>query len=355
MAGKMTKAQWTQARRRWESEEDTGFQWVVKALGLPVTHQAVGKRARAEGWVKNPVAITERARKVAMQNAKNAERAEKLAQETPEIVPVVQEVLDDDLGNRFGLSTQQAIHAREYMTDYNPFQSAIRAGYSEATAKSKSSEMVAAPKFQSAIAYLMRNRLEKMGRDADELVKFHLEIIDFDPNTVCELRIHACKYCWGVDHARQHDPESWQRERDKFQKAWKKMSESEQAAVGEFPAVPPDGWYEAKRGPNDDCPQCHGVGIEVVKWKDTRFLPANVRRLFGGIKMNKEGLEVVMLQKQASLTTLSSHMGLNKVAEVQVNTAVVTETAHSFEDIMAGARARQRAVLIQRGIIAADG
>ncbi|HEY4530888.1 MAG TPA: terminase small subunit [Luteimonas sp.] len=355
MAAKMTKAEWAKARRRWEAEEDPGYQWLVTAMGLPVTPQAVGKRAREEGWEKNPVKITERAAMVAMQDAKKAEKAAKLASETPEIVPVVEEVVSDDLVNRFGLTAQQALHAREFMADYNPFQSAIRAGYSEATAKSKSSEMVSAPKFQSAVAYLMRSRLEKMGRDADELVAFHLQIIDFDPNTVCELRVHACKYCWGVDHAMQHDPQSWQKEREKFEKRWQKMSESEQKLVGEFPAVPPDGWYEAKRGPNDDCPQCHGVGIEVVKWKDTRQMPPNIRRMFGGIKMNKEGLEVVMLQKAASLATLSSHLGLNKVAEVQVNTAIVTETAKSFEAIMAEARERQRSVLIERGILQHEG
>jgi len=355
MAGKMTKAEWAKARRRWEAEEDAGYQWLVKAMQLPVTHQAVGKRAREEGWAKNPVKITERAAMVALQDAKKVAKAEKLASETPEIVPVVELVAEDDLVNRFGLNTQQALHAREFMTDYNAYQSAIRAGYSEETAKSRSSEMIAKPAMQSAIAYLMRRTLERMGREADELVAFHLQIIDFDPNDVCELRIHACKYCWGVDHAMQHDPQSWQKEREKFEKRWQKMSESEQKMVGEFPAVPPDGWYEAKRGPNDDCPQCHGVGIEVVKWKDTRHMAPNLRRMFGGIKMNKDGLEVVMLQKSASLATLSSHLGLNKVAEVQVNAAIVTDTAKSYEAIMAESRERNRAVLIERGIIAADG
>lgn len=350
MAGKMTSKEWAKVRRRWEAESDPGFAWIVRAMELPVTAPAVRKRADKEGWKKNLIEVSEATAAKVLPQAVSPQAAGKPEPETTgtEIAPV------DELMAKFDLNAKQALHAREFMADFNPVASALRAGYTEETATSKGSAMVAKPAFQAAVAHQMRARLERMGREADELIRFHLEIIDFDPNDVCELRIHACKYCWGVDHAMQHDPESWKKEREKFQKRWEKLSESEQRVLGDFPVTPPDGWYEAKRGPNDDCPQCHGVGIEVVKWKDTRLMSPNLRRLFGGIKMNKEGLEVVMLQKSASLQTLSSHHGLNKVAEVQVNTAIVTETARTFDSIMAEARQRQRRVLIERGIVPAE-
>lgn len=349
MAGKLTDKEWRKVRARWESEEDAGYHWLVRAMKLPVSAPAVRKRALKEGWTKNPVKISERAAAVAMTQA-----TQKPAPETVGIAAGTQIIPADELVSRFDLTEKQALHAREFMVDFNPVASAIRAGYTEETAQSKGSAMVGKPAFQSAIAYMMRERLERMGRDADELVAFHLAVLDFDPNEVCEHRIHACRHCWGVDFASQHTPSSWAREREKFQKAWKKMSETEQKAVGEFPAVPPDGWYEAKRGPNDDCPECHGIGVSVLKWKDSRHFSPKAKLLFSGIKEGKEGLEVVMLQKQASLTTLSSHLGLNKVAEVQVNTAIVTETARDFETIMADARARQHRVLVERGILPAD-
>ena len=105
-------------------------------------------------------------------------------------------------------------------------------------------------------------------------------------------------------------PSSWRAERDKHKAKWEKLSESQQAMLGEFPAVPPDGWYEAKRGPNDECPECHGVGTAVTVWKDTRNLSPVARLLFSGVKEGKEGREVVMLQKQASLNTLSKDSAL---------------------------------------------
>lgn len=362
---KMPPEKWQQVRARWETDEREGFQWLIPAMNLPVSAPAIRKRAVTEKWKKTPVKLTGKAAAAARQQAlkpargpmpKAAKPAEdaKPSTEASETSETSTDLAVLDEFASLGLCAKHELFVREYLTDFNAVRATIRAGYSEERAHVTSAELRSNPKIDRAIALLMRARVQKLGYEADELVKFHLAVIEFDPNEVCEQRVHACRHCWGVDHAMQHTPSTWQREREKFQKAWKKMSESEQLAVGEFPAVPPDGWYEAKRGPNDECPECHGVGVVVTVWKDTRKLSPIGKLLFAGVKEGKEGREVVMLQKHASLSTLSSHLGLNKVAEPQVNVAIVTETAQKFEAIMAQARERQRAVLVERGIVAAD-
>jgi len=348
---KMSQEKWQQVRKRWETDERDGFQWVVDEMQLPVSAPAVRKKAATEGWKKRPIKVTKRAAQAALAKVTGEKP-------TPETIETNESSEAKDLSEfgAFGdLTPKQELFVRAYLTCFDAKTAAIQAGYSEKSAAQQGCNLLNEDKIDRAIAAAMRERVQKMGVEADELVKFHLSVLQFDPNEICEQRIHACHYCWGVDHARQHTPSSWQKERDKFQKAWKKMSETEQKAVGEFPVAPPDGWYEAKRGPNEDCPECHGVGNVITVWKDTRKLSPIGKLLFAGIKEGKEGREVVTLQKQASLSTISNHLGLNKVAEVQVNTAIVTETAQKFETIMTAARERQRAVLIERGVVQPDG
>lgn len=345
-APKLSAAKWKQVRNRWETDTRAGFEWVVKDMGLPVTAPAVRKKASTEGWKKQPIEVTANAAGRALAKVNGP----KPCISAPESNGIVQAPVDE-LVAKFGMSTQQALHAREYMVDFKAEASALRAGYSAETAAARCSDLIGKPAFQAAIAYQMRERLERMGRDADELVKFHLAVLEFDANEVCEHRIHACRHCWGVDFTEQHTPSSWKRERDKWEKAAKKMSETERALVGEFPPMPPDGWYEAKRGPNDDCPECHGVGISVLRWRDSRYFSPQTRLLFAGVKSGKEGLEMVMLQKQASLAILSNHLGLNKPAEAGLSPAFVTETAERFHTIMERAQQRQHAVLLERGLI----
>lgn len=344
---KMPPEKWQQVRNRWETDERDGFHWVVRAMQLPVSAPAVRKRASTEGWKKRPIKMSKKAAKTALARV-TGQKPTAEASDTIEASGV------RDL-SEFGafddLTPKQELFVRAYLSCFDAKTAAIQAGYSERSAAQQGCNLLNEDKIDRAIAASMRDSVQRMGREADELVKFHLAVIEFDPNELAEHRIHACRYCWSTNHAYQHSPSTWQREREKFQKRWQKMSESEQKLLGDFPEVPPDGWYDAKRGPNDDCPECHGVGVAVVKWKDTRHLSPIGKMLFAGVKESKEGLEVVTLQKQKSLDILSAHLGLTKVAEQQVSVAIVTETAQKFTAIMEAARQRQQAVLAERGLI----
>lgn len=64
---RMTPAQWQAARDRWEHDPRDGYLWLVGELALPVSHVAVFKRARKEGWAKKVClkSIVERAHRQA--------------------------------------------------------------------------------------------------------------------------------------------------------------------------------------------------------------------------------------------------------------------------------------------------
>lgn len=75
------------------------------------------------------------------------------------------------------LTDKQELFAREYLKDLNATQAAIRAGYSEKTARSVGSENLTKPDIQEYIAHLNQERLSRVQIDADyvlrQAVKLH--------------------------------------------------------------------------------------------------------------------------------------------------------------------------------------
>lgn len=70
-----------------------------------------------------------------------------------------------------GLAPKQQRFVREYLVDLNATQAAIRAGYSERTAKAIGSEVLGRPAVAAAIAAAQAKRAERTEIDADWVVE----------------------------------------------------------------------------------------------------------------------------------------------------------------------------------------
>lgn len=75
------------------------------------------------------------------------------------------------------LTDKQELFAREFIKDLNATQAAIRAGYSEKTARAIGCENLTKPDIQQRVAELNQERLERVQIDADyvlrQAVKLH--------------------------------------------------------------------------------------------------------------------------------------------------------------------------------------
>lgn len=78
------------------------------------------------------------------------------------------------------LNKKQEMFCREYLKDLNATQAAIRAGYSEKTAKDIGCENLAKPNIKKRIAELMAERNERTKVDADYVLKRLVEIDQMD-------------------------------------------------------------------------------------------------------------------------------------------------------------------------------
>lgn len=78
------------------------------------------------------------------------------------------------------LTDKQELFAREYLKDLNATQAAIRAGYSEKTARSQANRMLTNVDIENRIAELKSVRNEEVGIDAAYVLKRLVEIDQMD-------------------------------------------------------------------------------------------------------------------------------------------------------------------------------
>lgn len=82
------------------------------------------------------------------------------------------------------LTKKQAIFVKEYLVDLNATQAAIRAGYSENTAKETGYENLTKPHIAEAIKEQQNKRIERTEVNADYVLKRLIEIDEMD---VCDI------------------------------------------------------------------------------------------------------------------------------------------------------------------------
>ena len=74
------------------------------------------------------------------------------------------------------LTDKQELFAREFIKDLNATQAAIRAGYSEKTARAIGSENLTKPDIQQRVAELNQERLERVQIDADYVLRQSIKL-----------------------------------------------------------------------------------------------------------------------------------------------------------------------------------
>lgn len=361
---KLTPEQWVDVRARWEADEREGFAWLVDELGLSVSAPGVRKKALSDGWRK--VAVAAPVQKVAkVSQGAPAKVSRKVSQTLPETMPETLPVRAAEAIERepdqFGALTQlpekQEVFVKEYMVDWNATQAAIRAGYSANSASQIAYQLLQKPSVRDAIETLAVARARRLGVDADELMRMWAAVVSLDANELSQLRRVCCPYCWGEGHQRQYTPSGLEdaKKRHERERARRKRADAGDD-IGDFPEYT-DAWYDKRKAPAGDCPECHGDGVVEVFLADTRTLSPAARLVFAGVKEGKDGgIELLTMSKERAADNLARALGLFKEKETEVNINMVSgdELYHIYEDRMKQARARQALVLSERGI-AEDG
>ena len=197
------------------------------------------------------------------------------------------------------LTPKQQRFVEEYLIDLNATQAAIRARYSVKTAEDIGRQLLRKTPVAAAITSQRAKVSERAEIDAAWVLRQWADIANADPNDLVQYRRNCCRHCWGVGHAYQWTEAELERERlEAVNKG--KQGPDESGGVG----------FDLNREPNPLCPECGGEGRGRMIVADTRKLAPRAKRLYAGVKLGKDGLEIKMRDQDAALANIAKHLGM---------------------------------------------
>ena len=248
------------------------------------------------------------------------------------------------------LTDKQAAFVQEYLVDLNATQAAIRAGYSQATAGSIGHENLTKPEIVDAIAEAQLARAERVQITADQVLRELVDIATTDANELIEHRVGSCRYCYGIGFRYQRTPREFEEALADHDKVCDAIIEK--GRDDSLPAFDERGGvgFDPRKPPHPDCPECFGEGIGRPVFKDTGKASAAARRLYAGVKLTKDGMEMKLHPKMDAVEKLFRHLGMAAPTKSEVTGkdggAIQTENVEPKE------LARRIAFTLARGTLA---
>jgi len=200
------------------------------------------------------------------------------------------------------LEPRQECFVREYLIDLNATQAAIRAGYSDKTARQMGAENLSKPSIQTAIAKAQQERAERTGIAADQALREAWNVAIADARELVQVKVGCCRYCYGDGNRYQRTVGEMNRDRE----AWAEKKDNAPADFDEKGGI----GYDPLRMPFAACPECGGDGQPRVVLGDTRNLSPAAVSLYAGAKQTKDGIEIKIQDRGAALEKVFKHLGL---------------------------------------------
>ena len=174
------------------------------------------------------------------------------------------------------MSPQEFRFVTEYCVDYNATQAAVRAGYSERSARTTGARLLQKANIKAAIADRQADLAVRAEITVEAILRRWWEIANADVNELAELRRECCRHCYGFGHQYQWTEAEYTRAVDQAVEAGKPAPDG----MGGF-------GFDANRPPAPDCPECHG-----------------------GLQKTKDGFKLLTRDQDAALTNLARYLGM---------------------------------------------
>lgn len=221
------------------------------------------------------------------------------------------------------LSPDRKRFVDEYLVDLNAAAAVLRAGFTHSGTGWK---LLNNPEVQRAIDEQRDLVANHRGVSGNLWVLGKLwDIATADPGELAEVRRVPCRYCWGINGQYQFT----KTEMDRLIKAYEYGSAKQPfnaiwpTGPGEYAAyiagahkIPfdPQGGddYTAQREPNTQCSECGGDGVVTHYLPDTRKLSPGAKKIFRGVKANRDRIEVLVADQDAAVMALAKHYGVAK-------------------------------------------
>lgn len=160
------------------------------------------------------------------------------------------------------------------------------------------------PRIQAAVKARAAIATHETGMGVAWLLERFLRIANADPRELIGLKIGCCRYCHGEGHGYQ-----W-REREFIEATEEAERQAREGVKGvRYPDIGGGFGFNATLPPHEDCPQCHGEGQERFVPRDTDRLSDDALLLYGGVKVKKDGYEIIVADRQKAAELAGRIMG----------------------------------------------
>ena len=253
------------------------------------------------------------------------------------------------LAEELGLLPQEALLVDCYLVHFNGRRAYQEAGYqckSDGAASSAASHILRRP---NVAEYLRRRHGEMIARTEEKQDQL-MQTLNFtaygDVNELIYNRIDCCRFCYGEGHQYHFTPQEYERYKEHHAEAVEKAK----ILGDEVPEFDPKGGigYNPNLEPHPDCPECFGRGKPEVVISDTRNLSPAGQALYAGVKVGKNGIEVVTNSQEKAREMLAK---IHKLYDdsTKFNVSFDAEELEArFGSAMSSARKRSQEMLEDR-------
>lgn len=177
----------------------------------------------------------------------------------------------------------------------------------DSTAANASCQLLQRPEIMAEVEKREKMLHADLAMEAADVIRQIALIATADPRELVEHNVGACRHCHGASFKYQRKPQEY---RDALAEYLKKSGADDPLGM-QFDMLGGIG-YRLDAGPNPDCPECEGRGIEYTVMKDTSKLSPAAARLYAGVKMTKDG-KTIQMRSQDKMTELAGqHLGILK-------------------------------------------
>ena len=189
------------------------------------------------------------------------------------------------------------------------------------TARAAGHEIFHRPAVQAEIAALLETARQQSPAVASVgwLLRRLVDIATADPRELIGLKVGCCRYCHGDGNAYQWREREYWEAVEKAERDVRLAPPSLRAEI-RMPDFAGGFGFNATTPPNPDCPQCHGEGLERFVPRDTDNLSDQALLLYGGVKVKRDGYEIVLADQGKALELAGRIMGaFNDKLDVTAN------------------------------------
>lgn len=212
------------------------------------------------------------------------------------------------------------------------------------TAATEGAKLLRDARIQAAIKAGAKEAFADTTASVGWLLQRYLDVATADPRELIGLKVGCCRYCHGEGHAYH-----W-REREYLDACDEVERHNRENPNQTLPYPDPGGGldFNATHPPHPSCPQCHGEGVERFVPRDTDKLSDQALLLYGGVKVKKDGYEIVIADRQKALDMAGKIIGAFQ-DKVQLSGAVGAmvamadlrkvdpkDAARAYRDMVAG-------------------